>query len=90
MFGFMWRMHPSATKNLRGDVAIVLSIIWGLRLTLSYFRREEWKFGMREDWRYTKMAIDYGWPAWYFISFFAVGVAQHPMIVGISLPLYSV
>lgn len=36
------------------------------------------------------MALDYGWPLWYVISFFAVGVAQHPMIVGISLPLYSV
>jgi steroid 5-alpha reductase family enzyme len=68
----------------------VLTFIWGLRLTHSYFRREEWKFGVREDWRYTKMAIDYGNPLWYFVSFFAVGVAQHPMIVGISLPLYSV
>lgn len=90
IFGFMWRMHPSAAQNTRGDIAIILSIVWGIRLTYSYFRREDWKFGMREDWRYTKMAIDYGWPYWYAISFFAVGVAQHPMIVGISLPLYSV
>ena len=36
------------------------------------------------------MAIEWGWPWWYFVSFFAVGVAQHPMIVGISLPLYSI
>lgn len=36
------------------------------------------------------MAIDYGKPCWYFMSFLTVGVAQHPMIVGISLPLYSV
>lgn len=69
---------------------ILLTCIWGLRLTHSYARREGWKFGVREDWRYTKMALDYGWPAWYVVGFFAVGVAQHPMIVGISLPLYSV
>lgn len=69
---------------------MVLIFVWGLRLTHSYFRREEWKFGVREDWRYTKMAIDFGRPKWYFVSFFAVGISQHPMIVGISLPLYSV
>jgi steroid 5-alpha reductase family enzyme len=75
LFGVMWRLHPSATKNLRGDVAIALSVIWGIRLTQSYFRREEWKFGEREDWRYTKMAIDFGRPLWYAISFIMVGVA---------------
>ena len=36
------------------------------------------------------MAIEYGFPLWYFVSFFATGVSQHPMIVGIALPLYSV
>ena len=90
LYGLIWRMHPSAVSSLRGDVALVLTCIWAFRLTHSYFRREEWKFGTREDWRYTKMALDYGWPLWYIISFFAVGVAQHPMIVGIALPLYSV
>ena len=35
------------------------------------------------------MAIDYGKPCWYFMSFLTVGIAQHPMIVGISLPLWS-
>ena len=79
-----------AVQSMRGDVAMALTFIWGIRLTYSYFRREEWKFGTREDWRYTKMAIDYGRPLWYFMSFLTVGIAQHPMIVGISLPLYSV
>ena len=36
------------------------------------------------------MAKDFGHPWWYFVSFLTVGVAQHPMIIGISLPLYSV
>ena len=67
-----------------------LVMIWAARLTHNYFRREGWKFGVNEDWRYTKMAQEWGNPLWYFISFFAVGLAQHPMIIGISLPLYSV
>ena len=69
---------------------MVMTFIWGIRLTSTYFRREEWKFGTREDWRYTKMAIDFGRPLWYFMSFLNVPIAQHPMVVGISLPLYSV
>lgn len=36
------------------------------------------------------MAIKHGRIKWYALSFFVVGVAQHPMIIGISLPLYSV
>ena len=39
------------------------------------FRREEWKFGQREDWRYTKMAKDMP-RLWPLVSFFAVGLAQ--------------
>merc|ERR1711907_819702 len=43
----------------------------------------------REDWRYTKMARENP-RTWWLLSFFAVGVAQQPMLVGISLPGYSV
>jgi steroid 5-alpha reductase family enzyme len=68
-------MHPLAQKSVRGDIAIVLTIIWGIRLSHTYFRREDWKFGTREDWRYTKMASDFGKPMWYFMSFLNVGVA---------------
>jgi len=75
VFAVMWRSHPMAVQSARGDVAMILSFVWGIRLTYSYFRREEWKFGTREDWRYTKMAIDYGRPLWYFLSFLTVGIA---------------
>ena len=83
-------MHPLAAVTTRVQVAVGLTFLWAIRLTHSYFRREGWKFGEQEDWRYTFMAIDLGSPLWYFASFFATGVAQHPMIVGISLPLFSV
>lgn len=90
MYGVIWACHPLATQNFRGTISLILVFIWGIRLTHSYFRREHWKFGVREDWRYTEMAIKHGRIKWYILSFFVVGVAQHPMIVGISLPLYSV
>lgn len=57
VYGFLWASHPLATQNPRGIITLVLVIIWSIRLTHSYFRREDWKFGTREDWRYTKMAI---------------------------------
>lgn len=85
-----YQTNPKATSNCaRSVVSSVLICVWAVRLTYSYFRREEWKFGQQEDWRYTKMAKDYpDW--WWLLSFFAVGVAQQPMLIGIALPAYSV
>lgn len=85
-----YALNPLATANpMRSNLSVVLVLVWSARLTYSYFRREEFKFGQREDWRYTKMAEDY--PAsWPVLSFFAVGLAQQPMLVGISLPAFSV
>ncbi|CAK0881748.1 unnamed protein product [Prorocentrum cordatum] len=70
----------------RAYVALALIFLWAARLTWNYFRRENWKFGEREDWRYTKMQRDYP-RMWFVLSFFAVGLAQQPMLVGISWPL---
>lgn len=89
IYGVIYACHPLATVSTRTFIGIILVTIWSLRLTHSYFRREEWKFGEREDWRYTKMALDYGRPCWYLLSFLTVGIAQQPMIIGIALPLWS-
>ena len=65
--------------------------------------REEWKFGQQEDWRYTKMAREN--ERWWCLvlsppppphadcvvqlSFLTVGVAQQPMLIGVTcLPLF--
>eukprot|EP00937_MAST-01D_sp_MAST-1D-sp2_P000366 g366.t1 len=90
LLGQLYRAHPRAEfDEARSAVSLVLLWLWSARLTHSYFRREEWKFGQREDWRYTKMAKD--WPRlWPVLSFFAVGLAQQPMLVGITLPAYTV
>ena len=90
LLGHLYQMHPNAHFDpVRSRITLALLWLWSVRLTHSYFRREGWKFGEREDWRYTKMAKDFPrlWPV---LSFFAVGLAQQPMLVGISLPAYSV
>lgn len=46
-------------------VALALLLVWSARLTYSYFRRENWKFGEREDWRYTDMAKAHGKHWWW-------------------------
>lgn len=51
--------------------------------------RERWELGAREDWRYADMRVRYG-RHWWWISFFAVYLVQQAMLVGITLPLYSV
>jgi steroid 5-alpha reductase family enzyme len=87
---FLYASNPLARiTQPRSAVCLSLVCIWCCRLTHSYFRREEWKFGQREDWRYTKMAKENP-KYWWFFSFFAVGLAQQPMLVGVSLPAYSV
>jgi steroid 5-alpha reductase family enzyme len=61
--------------------------LWAIRLPHSYFRREEWKFGQREDWRYTKMEKDFP-KYWWILSFFAVGLAQQPLLCGVTWPVW--
>lgn len=52
----------------------------------SDLRREEWHFGLGEDWRYADMRREHG-AAWVVTQFFAVSLAQHGMLVGLTLPL---
>ena len=86
LLGHLYQYHPKAQSDpYRSALVLGLLWIWSLRLTHSYFRREEWKFGQREDWRYAKMAADYP-KLWPLLSFFAVGLAQQPMLLGISAP----
>jgi len=81
--------HPFAVSNpLRVVLAGTPLLIWSLRLTGNYFRRESWRFGLREDWRYAKMRADR--PHFWFEQFFVVQLAQHGMLIGLSLPFYSV
>jgi steroid 5-alpha reductase family enzyme len=62
--------------------------IWSVRLTWSYFRRERWRFGLREDWRYARMRSER--PGFWWEQLFIVHLAQHAMLVGLSLPFYAI
>lgn len=60
-----WLAHPAAKCcTARQLVSTALLLLWAVRLTHSYFRREQWRFGQREDWRYSDMKRHVGawWP----------------------------
>lgn len=82
--------HPLAQSNAwRSRLVILLTWVWSLRLTHSYFRRERWQWGAREDWRFNDLRRQYG-KNWWWISFFAVYLSQQVFLIGICLPLYVV
>lgn len=61
--------------------------VWSMRLTHSYFRREEWNFGAREDWRFTEYHEKFG-RHWWWMSFFVAYLSQQPMLVGLTVPIW--
>jgi len=90
LIAVFYASHPLALPaHPRSIVADVLLLLWAVRLTRNYFRREEWKFGQREDWRYTKMAEENP-ELWWLLSFFAVGLAQQPLLCLFTAPYHSI
>ncbi|KAM7468999.1 hypothetical protein LguiA_007182 [Lonicera macranthoides] len=83
--------HPlnAQFNEWRSRVVIFLTWIWSVRLTHNYFRRENWEWGAREDWRFTDMRHQYG-KHWWWVSFFAVYLSQQVFLIGVCLPLYVV
>lgn len=68
--------HPLAQFNWwRSKLVIVLTLVWSLRQSHNYFRREKWQWGAREDWRFSDMRQHYGKP-WWWISFFSLYFSQ--------------
>jgi len=81
--------HPSAVQSRQFSFCLWLTWAWAVRLTFNYFRREKWKFGEREDWRYTAMAKSYG-RKWWWMSFWFVGAAQQLMLCPLVYPIYVI
>ena len=82
-------LHPLADpQGFRAAASLFLLSLWSLRLTSNYFRREQGRFGFREDWRYAKMRKERRFFS--FEQFFVVYVAQHGMLVGLSLPFWAI
>lgn len=68
--------HPLGHYNKsRSTIVITLTWIWSIRLTHNYFRRENWEWGAREDWRFNDLRKQYG-KHWWWVSFFSVYVSQ--------------
>ncbi len=81
--------HPLANPQpVRLGLASAALAVWSVRLTWNYFRREDWRFGLREDWRYAKMRRER--PGFWWEQFFVVHLAQHGMLVGLTLPLWAI
>lgn len=88
LIALFFALHPLAEPNAtRLWLAGCALAIWSLRLTWNYFRREGWRFGLREDWRYEKMRRER--PGFWWEQFVVVHLAQHGMLVGLSLPFWA-
>ncbi|MCA9519901.1 MAG: DUF1295 domain-containing protein, partial [Myxococcales bacterium] len=81
--------HPFATANgWRSGVSLALLWAWSLRLTYNYLRREAYRFGAREDWRFAEKRRSSRHFWWY--SFFYAYLSQQVMLVGLTLPFYVI
>ncbi|KAK8509730.1 hypothetical protein V6N12_001807 [Hibiscus sabdariffa] len=57
---YYYAAHPLAQfDRWRSKLVIALTWVWSIRLTHNYFRRENWQWGAREDWRFTDMRRQY-------------------------------
>lgn len=80
--------HPLADPDpARAVLAGTALLLWSVRLTYSYFRREQWRFGFREDWRYARMRLRSGHFWW--MQLFVVHLPQQLMLVGLTLPFWA-
>ena len=70
-------------------MSLCLLLVWAMRLTHSYLRREGWVLGAREDWRYAEMRQRFG-AHWAWVQLFAVYGMQHLMLVGLALPWHGI
>mmetsp|Transcript_17909 Transcript_17909/g.50452 ORF Transcript_17909/g.50452 Transcript_17909/m.50452 type:complete len:448 (+) Transcript_17909:3-1346(+) len=90
MLAVYYRLHPTGEADLqRGRMAMVAILTWSARLTHSYFRREEFQFGAREDWRFAQYRANNPY-SWWWMSLFVAYLSQQVMLFGITLPLYHI
>jgi len=78
----------AAPAGGRAALAVAALLVWSVRLTGNYFRRESWRFGLREDWRYARWRSERS--GFWWEQFFVVHLAQHALLVGLSLPFWAI
>ncbi|XP_074282458.1 uncharacterized protein C594.04c-like [Silene latifolia] len=90
MIVYYYATHPTGNYNpWRSKMVIILTSIWSLRLSHNYFRRENWQWGSKEDWRFTDLGHQYG-ANWWWISFFTIYFSQQIFLMGVTLPYYII
>jgi len=83
-----YQLHPLAVASgPRSWLALGLLWIWSLRLTHNYLRREQWRLGLREDWRFAEQRARSRHFWW--VQFFYVYAPQQVMLVGLTLPYWA-
>jgi steroid 5-alpha reductase family enzyme len=86
---WFYSAHPLAHPTpLRSALTWALLLIWSARLSHNYLRRERWRLGFREDWRFETLRHE-SRHFWWF-QFFYVYVPQQFMLVGLTLPWYAI
>jgi steroid 5-alpha reductase family enzyme len=89
LLAFFYLGHPLAQPDgTRALISTSILLVWFLRLTFNYFRRERWRFGYREDWRYAKMRAERR--HFWLEQFFIVHLVQHLLLVGLTLPFWAI
>jgi steroid 5-alpha reductase family enzyme len=90
LIGHYFAAHTAAVADpWRSQVALAVTWLWSARLTYNYFRRERWRFGYREDWRFFDYRRRYP-RHWWWMSFFVAFVSQEVMLTLVCLPLFFV
>jgi steroid 5-alpha reductase family enzyme len=89
LLAWFYLAHPMATPDgTRAFLACAALVVWSARLTYNYFRRERWRFGLREDWRYAKMRRERS--GFWWEQFLVVHIVQHLLLVGLTLPFWAI
>ena len=95
LIAHFYALHPYAqTVQWRSTLSFVILYLWAARLLHSYFRRERWQVGWREDWRFSwiRSLVEpvLGSIGWRVSALFIAYVSQHPFIFGFMLPYFAI
>ena len=89
LINWFYCAHPLAhPPGQRSKLTWFLLLLWSARLTHNYLRREQWRLGFREDWRFAQRRGE-SRHFWWF-QFFYVYAAQQVMLVGLTLPFFAI
>jgi steroid 5-alpha reductase family enzyme len=89
LIAWFYCAHPLADPSpARSLLTFGLLAVWSVRLTHNYLRRERFRLGFREDWRFAKRRQE-SRHFWLF-QFFYIYVAQQLMLVGLTLPFFAI